>query len=285
MAISTDPTPIVSPEWLQANLANPDLVVVDCRFSLADPQLGRRQYQTSHIPSAYYLDLNQDLSGPVDHHGGRHPLPEPANLAQKLSSMGVNPQTQVVAYDDSKFAFAARVWWLLRYLGHDRVAALDGGFSGYQALGYSLTSAQPRSREGTFVPQPDPDCLVDIEAVQARKDQPGVILVDSREVERYRGDREPIDPVAGHIPAAVNYPWQAVSTSEGTLRSRAEQQDHWATIQQAEEVIVYCGSGVTACVNLLSLEIAGIKTAKLYPGSWSDWCSYPMLPVAVGEQS
>lgn len=283
MAISTDPTPIVSPEWLQANLAHPDLVIVDCRFSLADPQLGRHQYQTSHIPGAYYLDLNQDLSGPVDLHGGRHPLPEPAKLAQKLSRMGMNPQTQIVAYDDSRFAFAARLWWLLRYLGHDRVAVLGGGFSGYQAQRFPLTSAQPGAREGTFTPQPGPDRWVDVATVQARKDQPEVVLVDSRAAERYRGDREPIDPVAGHIPAAVNYPWQAVSTPEGKLRSLAEQQSHWANLHQAEEVIVYCGSGVTACVNLLSLELAGIKTAKLYPGSWSDWCSYPTLPVALGE--
>jgi thiosulfate/3-mercaptopyruvate sulfurtransferase len=251
------------------------IVVVDCRFSLADPSLGRRLYSDSHIPGAHYLDLNQDLSSPVQPHGGRHPLPNLDQFASKLTAMGVRSgedATWVVAYDDSRFAFASRLWWLLRYLGHDQVAVLDGGFQGWQAAGYSVTADLPQPRVGSFIPQVRPERAVDIATVQAR--QNGVVLVDSREAERYRGEHEPIDPVAGHIPGAVNYPWQEVTDPQGYVLPELVQQQRWATLPPYQELIVYCGSGVTACVNLLSLEIAGISSAKLYPGSWSDWCSY-----------
>ncbi|MFE1745894.1 sulfurtransferase [Coleofasciculus sp. H7-2] len=279
----TDTPFVVSAQWLSEHLnvsaaALAELlqvVVVDCRFSLADPELGHQQYLTSHIPGAHYLDLNKDLSAPVGQHGGRHPLPNPDELANKLAAIGVNCQeTLVVAYDDSRFAFAARLWWLLRYLGHDRVALLDGGFSGWQREEYPVTDTRTTPQMGKFVPQVRQDWVVDIETVKARKDLPGVVLVDSREGDRYRGEREPIDPIAGHIPGAVNYSWQEVSSSQSYLRPMTEQRERWVGLEQAEEVLVYCGSGVTACVNLLSLEIAGLQTGKLYAGSWSDWCSY-----------
>lgn len=271
---------VISPQWLAEHLNDPSVVIVDCRFSLDDPNQGHLQYQTSHIPGAYYLHLNRDLSSPVGRHGGRHPLPNLTELAEKLASIGVNFQeTLVVAYDDSRFAFAARLWWLLRYLGHDKVALLDGGFAGWQAAGYPVTDALPTPLQpGIFVPNVRSHLLADIDAVKdavkARKDLPEVILVDSRESDRYRGEREPIDPIAGHIPAAVNYPWKDVTDERGNLRPPAEQQHRWENLKDAKEIIVYCGSGVTACVNLLSLEIAGIHTSKLYAGSWSDWCSY-----------
>jgi thiosulfate/3-mercaptopyruvate sulfurtransferase len=277
-------TPVVTSEWLYQQVnqrSNPSqLVIVDCRFSLANPALGRQQYQAGHIPGAYYLDLNQDLSGPVRQHGGRHPLPDPDQLAKTLTAMGVRtaPATLIVAYDDSRFAFAARLWWLLRYLGHDRVVVLDGGFSAWQAAGYPVTAEIPTPQQGDFRPQIRTDWTVDIEAVKAQKDSPNVVLIDSREGERYRGEREPIDPVAGHIPGAVNYPWQEVTDEHGFVCPVSQQQQHWAELKNpknsAPELIVYCGSGVTACVNLLSLEMVGISNAKLYPGSWSDWCSY-----------
>lgn len=269
-------TPVVSAQWLHEHLHDPQVVIVDCRFSLMEPQLGQQQYEAGHIPGAVYLDLNRDLSRPVSNHGGRHPLPDIPTLADKLSTIGIcsNPPTLVVAYDDSRLAFAARLWWLLRYLGHDRVAVLDGGFSGWQAAGYLVSAEIPLPKSGQFVPQPRPIQVVDMTEVKARKDQPGVVLVDSREAERYRGEREPIDPIAGHIPGALNYPWQEVTDAEGHVRSQAEQRQRWADVEPADEVIVYCGSGVTACVNLLSLELAGIRTGKLYAGSWSDWCSY-----------
>jgi thiosulfate/3-mercaptopyruvate sulfurtransferase len=270
----TDTKNIVSPEWLAAHLNDSNLIVIDCRFSLADPELGQQQYQTNHIPGSFYLDLNRDLSSPVSKHGGRHPLPNFTELAAKLSAIGVTKETLIVAYDDSRFAFASRLWWLIRYMGSDRVALLDGGFSAWQTAGYPLSDLPPTPQPGNFEPQLKPEYLVDIEVVKARKDQPGVVLIDSRENERYAGLREPIDPVAGHIPSAVNYPWQDVTGEGGKVRSIVEQQQRWEQVKSADEVIVYCGSGVTACVNLLSLEIAGISNAKLYAGSWSDWCSF-----------
>jgi thiosulfate/3-mercaptopyruvate sulfurtransferase len=267
---------VVSAHWLYQQLDNPEVRIVDCRFGLMEPELGRQQYQESHIPGAFYFDLNQDLSSLVKQHGGRHPLPNVDELGAKLATIGINsqPPTLVVAYDDSRLAFAARFWWLLRYLGHDRVAVLDGGFSGWQAAGYPVTAELPNANTGNFVANLQLDRVVDIETVKARKDLPGVVLVDSREGDRYRGEREPIDPIAGHIPGAVNYPWQEVTTAEGYLRSVDEQQQRWGDVRSAEEILVYCGSGVTACANLLSLELAGISTGKLYAGSWSDWCSY-----------
>lgn len=271
----TDKKFVVSAQWLSEQLNNPHVVIIDCRFSLAEPEQGHQLYEKSHIPGAYYLDLNKDLSAPVGQHGGRHPLPNPIEIAHKLAAIGINFQeTLVVAYDDSRFAFAARLWWLLRYLGHDQVALLDGGFSAWKSAEYPVTDVLPTSQSGTFVPQLRPHMVVDIEAVKARKDLPEVVLVDSREGDRYRGEREPIDPIAGHIPGAVNYPWQDVSNDQSYLRPIAEQQQHWANLDKAEEILVYCGSGVTACVNLFSLESAGIHTGKLYAGSWSDWCSY-----------
>ena len=268
---------IVSSEWLAANTENPQVVIIDCRFSLADSESGQKQYQESHIPGAFYLDLNRDLASAVGKHGGRHPLPNMGELAEKLSAIGINSsETLVVAYDDSRLAFAARLWWLLRYMGHSKVALLDGGFSAWKAAGYSVTNTLPEPRVGKFVAQLQQDLAVDIETVKEQKDLPGEVLIDSRESERYAGLREPIDPIAGHIPGAVNYPWQEVTDETGKVRSTSAQKQRWAELEIGAEIIVYCGSGVTACVNLLSLEIAGIPDAKLYVGSWSDWCSYQL---------
>ncbi|MCG6137848.1 MAG: sulfurtransferase [Nostoc sp. LLA-1] len=266
---------VVSPTWLFEHLRDSQVVIVDCRFSLADPQLGQQQYQASHIEGAYYLDLNEDLSSPVGKHGGRHPLPSLIELANKLSAMRIDFQNSfVVAYDDSRLAFASRLWWLLRYLGHEQVAVLDGGFAGWQKAGYAVTDVIPQPKKGTFSPHIITELVVDIEYVKNRQDSPDVVLVDSREGDRYRGEREPIDKIAGHIPGAVNYPWQEVTDASGYLLTPTEQRQRWEKLESAKEVLVYCGSGVTACVNLLSLELANIHTGKLYAGSWSDWISY-----------
>jgi thiosulfate/3-mercaptopyruvate sulfurtransferase len=266
---------IVSPIWLLKHLNDQDVVIIDCRFSLAKPELGREQYKVSHLPGAYYLDLNQDLSNIVREHGGRHPLPNPIELASKLSIIGVNFQkTLVVAYDDSRFAFASRLWWLLRYLGHEQVAVLEGGFSGWQKASYPVTDVIPEPLMASFNPQVKTQMVVDHQIVQSRKDSPGVVLVDSRESDRYQGISEPIDKIAGHIPGAVNYPWQEVTDKDGCSLAPSEQRRRWQQLETSEEILVYCGSGVTACVNLLSLELAGIRGAKLYAGSWSDWISY-----------
>lgn len=270
---------VVSAEYLKEHLDDPRVVIVDCRFALAEPSAGYQQYRVSHIPGAHYLDLNKDLSAPVGRHGGRHPLPDTDELAQKLAAIGVTfQQTQVVAYDDSRLGFAARLWWLLRYMGHDQVALLNGGWAAWQAAGYPVTDVlPPTAQSGTFVPQLRSDWWVDIDTLKQRKDLAGVLVVDSRESDRYLGKREPIDPLAGHIRGAINYPWQEVTDAQGYLHPIAQQQ-RWVDVTEEAEVIVYCGSGVTACVNLLSLEIAGIHSAKLYVGGWSDWCSYLTPP-------
>lgn len=268
------PRNVVTAAWLAQHLNDPTVVVVDCRFALADPQQGQQQYAAGHIPGAYYLDLNQDLSSPIEAHGGRHPLPDLETFSQKLAAIGVTstPPTLVVAYDDSRFAFAARLWWLLRYLGHDNVAVLDGGWSGWVRGDYPTTTKLPTSRLGHFTLAPRPEWIVDIEAVRRRGG--GTVLIDSRSPERYRGEVEPIDPIAGSIPGAVNYFWQDVSDQNSQLKSPEALAHHWAALGSADEVIVYCGSGVTACVNLLAQTLAGQPMAKLYPGGWSDWCSY-----------
>ncbi|MGA1409491.1 MAG: sulfurtransferase [Prochlorotrichaceae cyanobacterium] len=323
------PSPLVSVSWLWDQLQSQQptpldqadqntqngvpvqpqsIVIVDCRFSLADPHQGRSLYAQGHLPGAVYLDLNQDLSSPPSPDRGRHPLPDLQILAAKLATIGVNFQdTWVVAYDDSRFAFASRLWWLLRYLGHDRVAVLDGGLVAWQAQGYPLSSQIPQPAPGHFVPQIRPEMSIDRLSLKGLLPQPGsqshLTLIDSREAPRYRGEVEPIDPVAGHIPGAINACWQVVTTDQGwaqpltfhqaywnaKLRLSAlqdqETQDQEIQEQKTEEtIVVYCGSGVTACVNLLSLTLAGFPQAKLYPGSWSEWC-HCESEIARGDSS
>lgn len=275
----TYPTNLVEPDWLATHLHDPQVVVVDCRFALMEPEKGRQQYEAGHIPGAYYLDLNREMSSPVQAHGGRHPLPDFAQFAATLERLGVFSfppagPTLVVAYDDMRFAFASRLWWLLKYLGHDAVAVLNGGLAGWQAQGYPVEQAIPTPKAGHFMPQPRPDWIVGIDDVRRRKDEPGVVLIDVRSPARYRGEEEPIDPIAGSIPGAVNFFWQDMSDDTGRFLSADALATQWATLDQAEEVIVYCGSGVTACVDLLAQAIAGKPLAKLYVGGWSDWCSY-----------
>ncbi|ELR98477.1 sulfurtransferase [Gloeocapsa sp. PCC 73106] len=266
-----------SAQSLLENLNSPNLVILDCRFRLNDPDWGYRQYGISHIPGAYYLDLNRDLSGNLSVHGGRHPLPQIEEIGTKLNDRGVKPDSLIVAYDDANFAFAARLWWLLRYLGHSEVILLDGGFSGWLAKGYPVTEVIPVSQPGAFNPKPDSKKLVDRDRVIAGQNLAQIVLIDSRESDRYLGKREPIDPVAGHISGALNFPWLNLSTPEGYWRSLSEQQQIWHNLPPAQEYIVYCGSGVTACTNLLSLEAIGITNTSLYVGGWSDWCSYFLI--------
>lgn len=271
---------VVSADWLADHLGDPDLVVVDCRFALADSTLGQRQYEEGHIPGAFYLDLNRDLSSPVQPHGGRHPLPDIDTFGQCLGSLGIASATptagptRVVAYDDSRFAFASRLWWLLKYLGHDAVAVLDGGWASWQQGGYPTRSETSTATPKDFIPQPQPGWVVSRDEVRRRQGSGDLVLVDSRSPERYRGEVEPIDPIAGHIPGAVNRFWQEVSGTDGQMRSPAELTQHWASLGNTAEAVVYCGSGVTACVNLLSQAVAGQPLSQLYVGGWSDWCSY-----------
>ncbi|MCX5962894.1 MAG: sulfurtransferase [Cyanobacteria bacterium] len=270
--------PIVSADWLRLHLDDSSVVVVDCRFSLMEPAAGRKQYDISHIQGAHYLDLNQDLSKNLQAHGGRHPLPDVHTFSSKLQAMGIDDDTWVVLYDSARLSYAARAWWLLRYLGHDRTLLLNGGWQAWTGMHYPITKELPPEKLGNFIPVVQSDWTVDINYVKASMNAPGSVLIDSRETVRYRGDREPIDPIAGHISGAINYPWQQVTDERGYINAEL-QADRWASLKDSlehndkTEIIVYCGSGVTACVNLLSLSLSG-HHAKLYVGGWSDWCSY-----------
>lgn len=268
---------LISTAELAACYQNSDTVVVDCRFALADSALGETQYRAGHIPGGHYLHLDRDLSGEKGIHGGRHPLPDFKKFADTMSAIGVDSATStlVVAYDDSRFAFAARLWWLLRYCGHDNVKVLNGGYAAWCAAQQPISTALPESKRGNFVALPRESMLIARAAVREINQRERAVLIDSREQRRYLGLEEPIDPVAGHIEGAVNYPWQQVTHANGEMLPLRDQQLHWQKINAANEIAVYCGSGVTACVNLLSLAQIGRDDAKLYAGSWSDWCSYP----------
>ena len=265
---------LINPQQLKACYQQGDVVVVDCRFSLADPAEGERCYRERHIPGAHYLHLERDLSAPKGVHGGRHPLPELEPLVAKLRAIGVNNDTLIVAYDDSRLAFASRLWWLLRYLGHDRVKLLDGGFRAWCDVGLPVDGELPVVQPGSLQPSLRSELAVDIETVKSRQGQPDCALIDSRERERYLGLSEPIDPIAGSIDGAVNYPWMEVTDEQGVFKLRDQQQARLASVVDSDDIIVYCGSGVTACVNLLALSELGRDDARLYAGSWSDWCSY-----------
>ncbi len=275
-------SPIISAAQLRQQIDS-DTVVLDCRFSLSDTTLGIKQYLAGHIPGAYYFSLDHHLSGPVREHGGRHPLPNAELFAEELRAAGVNSDTRVVVYDSTKFGFAARAWWLIRYLGHQNVAVLDGGYQAWKSAYFPIDRRQPAARHGLFKPTIQKSWVLDAGDVRNRVADKSAILVDSREEKRYLGIEEPIDPIAGHIPGALNYPWQGVTDDYGYIKSEREQKARWKDLPANKEIVVYCGSGVTACVNLLSMAIAG-RTAKLYPGSWSDWCTYEVLPKAVFAQ-
>jgi thiosulfate/3-mercaptopyruvate sulfurtransferase len=267
---------LISAHDLNDLLKSRNVVVFDCRFSLASKGQGFESYGQGHIPTAYYLDLEADLSAPASAHGGRHPLPNLSEFAEKLGTAGVTVDTPVVVYDDGE-GMAPRAWWLLRYVGHADVSILDGGFSAWQSHRLEVSAQVPNPRFGGAYPlRVQTGLVASLETVEAISQQsvPGTLL-DSRAANRYRGEVEPIDPVAGHIPGALNAPWTEGLDADGYWKSAASQQQRFALAAKGEDLVVYCGSGVTACANLFALELAGITDAKLYPGSWSDWCSYP----------
>lgn len=276
---------LVSPTWLAEHAADEAVRIVDTRFTLGKPDAGANAYLAGHIPGAVFVDLERDLSGPVraDRVGGRHPMPPVADLERALSALGISNGHHVVAYDDPSTGggfYAAHFWWLLRYLGHDRVSVLNGGLPAWLAAGGLLETAVPSKNSGHFVAAPRPEMVVDATYVAGRPD--GTVLLDSRAPERYRGDVEPLDWKAGHIPGAWNRNW-ADGVSGGRYLDGEAQRARFADVAGAEEIVVYCGSGVSAGGNLLALELAGISGAKLYAGSWSDWVSNLDHPIANGE--
>lgn len=281
---------IISPERLYSLLQEGDGIVIDCRFNLGEPISGKTAYMEGHIPGAYYLDLEQDLSSEKrpDGHGGRHPLPNISLLADKLSRIGVTAGKPVIGYDDQGGAMASRLWWLLTFMGHDEAYVLNGGFAGWKAAGYPVTAELPKEPDSPagFAPRVREELVVTADYILANKqriDSGKVVLIDSREESRYRGAAEPIDKKAGHIPGAQHWFWKGNLDAEGRFRPVKSQMERFERLQGAEEIIVYCGSGVTACPNVLSLREAGFKNVKLYAGSWSDWISDPDRPVAKKE--
>lgn len=260
-------------------------VVADCRFWLIEPERGQVAYQEGHLPGAVYFDLDRDLSSPRAMHGGRHPLPEPEALAQKLSASGIDRSTTVVAYDDQGGAMASRLWWLLQYVGHEgHVYVMDGGYRTWVNAGHPVTTEVPERPSCSYEPQVRPGLVLYVDDIRQRVGRPGVVMIDSREPDRYAGSIEPIDAKVGHIPGAINQFWRNCLDEGGHWRPVQAQREQWEPIVRGvEEIIVYCGSGVTACLNLLSLWQAGFKHAKLYAGSWSDWSSYEDNPVATGK--
>lgn len=269
-----------------AKLATPAWRIFDCRFNLADPPAGRQAYIAGHLPDACFLDLNEDLSGPLSGLNGRHPLPDPQLLADKLGSLGVGSDTQVVAYDDSGGMFAARLWWLLRWLGHDRVAVLNGGFQAWLAGGHPLATDCREPVATTFMPKPRSSMRVDANYVHSHLHSPSMLLIDARAPDRFRGENETLDPVGGHIPGAINRFFRDNLDANGCFKAAAQLQEEFGALIKggdAHHVVHQCGSGVTACHNLLAMEVAGLSGARLYAGSWSEWCADPARPIATGQ--
>lgn len=262
--------------------AHPEWRVFDCRHDLKNTEYGRQAYARGHIPGAVFLHLDEDLSGPKTGTNGRHPLPEAATFAARMSACGVDAETQVVAYDNEGGIFASRLWWMLRWLGHDKVAVLDGGLAGWKRSKRALEEVQPDLAPRNFVARPR-ELAVDTTVVAASLGSPDALILDARSPERFRGENETLDPVGGHIPGAVNrFYFENLDDAGCYFKPAAELHEEFSALLEGRApsaVIQQCGSGVTACHNLLAMEVAGLSGSKLYPGSWSEWCSDPARPV------
>ena len=268
---------------LALHIHDPQWVVVDCRFTLSDTAAGRRAYEASHIDGARYAHLDDDLSSPVTPQSGRHPLPDPHRLAAKLGEWGIDNSKQVVVYDDSFGAMASRLWWLLRWLGHDAVALLDCGLPRWQREGRPVSRDLPVVTPVTFTPHVRDGMWVDVNTVARAVKQADWLVMDARAEERFNGEIELIDPVAGHIPGTINLPFEDNLHVSGRFSSAQELRELYEGLMEnvrPEHVIQMCGSGVTACHNILAMEHAGLPGAKLYAGSWSEWIRDPARPVA-----
>ncbi len=275
---------LISAQQLAERLQQPQLRILDCRFALEDPAYGRRSHAQSHIPGAQFADLEQDLSGPaINGVTGRHPLPDAAELVTRLRSWGIDNDSQIVLYDDGPGAFAARAWWLLAWLGkHEDVFVLDGGFKAWSAASLPLDTQPAMARNGNFSGAPDNRLIIEAQQLLAQLDTLDQPLLDARALPRFRGEVEPIDPVAGHIPGAICAPFTDNLAADGRFLSPAQLRERFASLLHGYtgEVIAYCGSGVTACHNLFALSLAGYPLGRLYPGSWSEWITDPARPRA-----
>jgi len=270
------PSPVVSIGWLRDHRDDPDLRIVDARWSLTGPP-GREAYDAGHLPGAIFLDLDRELAADPARGPGRHPLPSGAELARTLGSRGIGDEHTVVAYDDAGGSVASRIWWLFRHFGHD-ASVLDGGIAAWTAAGGELTTEVPEYPRATWTPRPARDDVVDHRALVAGRDA-GSVLLDARAVERYRGDVEPVDPVAGHIPHAKNVPFAHNTDKDGKFLPVAELRAKYEAAlagARPQDTAFYCGSGATATHDILAMEVAGLPGSALYPGSWSEWIRNPM---------
>ncbi len=284
---------LIQAETLRDRLARPGCLVFDVRHDLADHHAGRRAYEAGHIPGALYLDHETQLSALRTGHNGRHPLPDRADLAALLRAQGLTARSDVVVYDASNSMFAAHLWWMLRWLGHDSVSVLDGGWAAWQALGAGIetgvrTAAVSEAQAVQSLASSGKPSMpvVDARAVLANLDEPRFTVLDARAPDRYSGEAESIDPVGGHIPGAVNRPFALNVEPDGHFKSPARLRQEFESLlgDRLDHGIVHqCGSGITACHNVFAMELAGLRGSALYPGSWSEWCSDSSRPVARGN--
>ncbi len=277
---------IVSPETLRAHANDPTWIVVDCRHSLQDFSAGRQAYDAGHIPGAFFADVERDLAGAKTGKNGRHPLPNPETFAAFLRSLGTDDATQLVAYDAGGDMYAARFWFLCRWIGHDAVAVLDGGIAAWRERGYPLTTepAMPRESSGTLAVALKPELVLDASDVLAHLHDGSMTVLDARGGERFRGETEPVDPVAGHIPGARNRPFKENYDERGRLKPPETLHREFAAYGDASRVVHQCGSGISAAANALAMDVAGLHGWRVYPGSWSEWVSDPTRPVETGPE-
>jgi thiosulfate/3-mercaptopyruvate sulfurtransferase len=278
-------TVTVSTDTLQAHLDDPNWVIVDVRFDLMNPQLGRQSYAAAHIPNAQFMDLNDDLASTPSERTGRHPLPQIATFAAKLGAMGIDAGKQVVVYDGGSTMFVGRLWWMLRWLGHDAVAVLDGGYAAWEREGRTVSSALPSSHATTFVPRVRDELQVSSNTVLSGLAQQAHVVIDARAPERYSGAVEPIDAIGGHIPGALNRPFVKNVGSDGKFIPTPQLRAEFEALlggRSAAEVVHSCGSGVSAIANMIAMEAAGLTGSRLYVGSWSEWSRDPSRPTTQG---
>jgi thiosulfate/3-mercaptopyruvate sulfurtransferase len=279
-------TTLVAVDILARHLHDPTWVLCDCRHDLTNYEAGRRAYAKSHIPGARFLHLDEDLSGPKTGVNGRHPLPHPITFTLRLAALGIDNAKQIIAYDASGGCYAARLWWMLRWVGHERAAVLDGGWDAWVKAGQPVTTESPTSRPTTFNPQLQPQHAVNAAFIAAHLNRAEISVLDARSADRFRGENETLDPVAGHIPGAMNRFFKLNLDGQGCFKPAAGLRQEFSALLGArapESVVHQCGSGITACHNLLAMEIAGLTGSRLCPGSWSEWVSDPTRPVAKGN--
>jgi thiosulfate/3-mercaptopyruvate sulfurtransferase len=275
-------TTLISTGLLEAHLQDGSWLVADCRYNLKDEQWGREQYVANHIPGAVFVNLAHDLAAPRTGTNGRHPLPTPDAMAATFARLGIRNSTQVIAYDQDAGAFASRLWWMLRYLGHDAVAVLDGGFARWMREGRAVRGGNETRAPATFTPRVRKDMRLTVEETVARLGDPSVLLIDARSPERFEGEPDPLDNVYGHIPGARNRFYRHNVGDTGTMRTAGELKAEFERVlggRPASDAVMYCGSGVTACYNLLAMEHAGLPGARLFAGSWSEWEADPNRPI------